>query len=199
MRSFFCVATAFLAAASVYAQSFTINTPSNAVVCQPLSIQWQGGVAPYYLSVLSGNDPTGSALENLGTVNGTSFIWKVNIAAGTSIDLTLRDSAGNIAQTAAFSINSGTDTSCVGQAVSGTAGTASATAAPTTGGTSGASTGTTATGTGTLTSKPGTSPSTTNTGTSSSSTKSSSAASSAKVAKIGTAGIIGAALAALLI
>jgi len=198
MRSLFCVATTLLAAASVYAQgSFSINTPSNVVVCQPILIQWSGGTSPYFLSVLPGNDPTGTALESLGTFNGTSFSWKVNIAAGTAIGLTLRDSNGNLAQTASFTVNPGTDTSCVGQAVSGSAGTASATPLPSVSGTTGGNTGTTAGTTGTQTTNTGTRPSSTASGSSASST-SSSGASPANVAKVGTAGIIGAALVALL-
>ncbi|KIL67593.1 hypothetical protein M378DRAFT_191606 [Amanita muscaria Koide BX008] len=194
MRSVLCVATTLLAAASVYAQSFTINTPSNVVVCQPLLIQWSGGTAPYFLSVLPGNSPSGQALESLGTFNGTSFSWKVNIAAGTSIDLTLRDSNGNLAQSAAVTINPGSDTSCVGQAVSGSAGTATATPPATSGSAGGTTAGTT---TGTQTTNAGTTPSSTGTGSSASSSKTN-GASPANVAKVGTAGIIGAALAVLL-
>jgi hypothetical protein len=210
MRSVFCIATTLLAAASTYAQnSFTVNTPANAVVCQPVLVSWQGGQSPYYLSVLPGNTPSGQALENLGTFNGTTFTWTVNIAAGTSIDLTVRDSSGQTAQTAPFTINAGSDSSCVGKAVSGSAGTGTAAAATSAGGataTSGSGSGTgggtgAATGGGagsTATSGAGgSSASSTSTSTSGSSSKSN-AASPANVAKVGVAGVAGAILAAFL-
>jgi len=196
MRSVFCIAVTLLAAASTYAQnSFSINTPANAVVCEPLLISWEGGLSPYYLSVLPGNTPSGQALENLGTFNGTSFTWTVNIAAGTQLDLTLRDSSGLIAQSAPFTINPGSDSSCVGNAVSGSAGTG--TAAATSGSGSGTGGGTGAGSTATS-SAGGSSASSTSTSTSGSSSKSN-AAYPANVAKVGAAGVAGAILAAFLV
>lgn len=76
------------------------------------------------LSVLPGNQPGAAALENLGTQTGSSFTWQTDIAAGesssrklfpssahplpgTSVGLTLRDSTGALAQSAAFLIQPG--------------------------------------------------------------------------------------------
>ncbi|KAG1747242.1 uncharacterized protein EDB91DRAFT_1117147 [Suillus paluster] len=86
---------------------FTINTPSNVVECEPTLISWSGGTAPYFLSILPGATPNGAALENLGQQNSTSVTWTCNIATGTSLGLTLRDSAGLVAQTAPFTVNPG--------------------------------------------------------------------------------------------
>ncbi|KAG2066652.1 hypothetical protein BDR04DRAFT_1106311 [Suillus decipiens] len=93
---------------------FTINTPVNVVECQPTLLTWSGGISPYYLTVvhLPGATPNGVALENLGQQNGTSVTWICNIASGQSIGLTLRDSSGSIAQTAPFTVNPGSSTSC---------------------------------------------------------------------------------------
>ncbi|KAJ3565329.1 hypothetical protein NP233_g7703 [Leucocoprinus birnbaumii] len=99
-------AVSVLAAVGAFAQSLVINTPANAVLlsfCSPLNV----------ISVLPGVKPTGTPLENLGTFTGDSFTWNVDIAAGTSIGLTLKDSTGAIAQSAPFTIQSSTDTSCL--------------------------------------------------------------------------------------
>ncbi|KAG6873927.1 hypothetical protein C0995_008966 [Termitomyces sp. Mi166 len=91
MKIFASLATLALTAASAVAQQFMINTP-----------------------ILPGSQPSAPALENLGQVQGNSFTWTVNIPAGTSIGLTLRDSTGNVVQSAPFTINAGNDNSCIG-------------------------------------------------------------------------------------
>ncbi|MEU1408398.1 hypothetical protein ABZ471_39925 [Streptomyces sp. NPDC005728] len=91
----------------------TINTPSNAVVCQPQLLTWSGGQAPYELTVQPGADPNGQPLRDLGQQDGTQYNWTVDIAAGTQVGLTLRDSTGTVAQSAPFTINPGPDNSCV--------------------------------------------------------------------------------------
>ncbi|KAF8638325.1 hypothetical protein AX17_002345 [Amanita inopinata Kibby_2008] len=154
--------------------------------------------------VLPGSDPSGQALVDLGQQQGTSFTWKVNVAAGTQIGLTIRDSNGSVAQTAPFSINSGSDSSCVGKPVSESTGPTGSGSAPSTGAPSGSTpAGSTAPTTRPATS--GTAPTTT-TGASSASRSSGSASASATtrnaavgtVAKVGTAGFVGVAVAALL-
>ncbi|KAF5381958.1 hypothetical protein D9615_004358 [Tricholomella constricta] len=117
-----------LAVSSALAQ-LTINTPSNPVVCQPLLLTWSGGTPPYFLVRISAQffhtksntcgfiiiEPNAPSLHDFGQVEGNSLTWTVNIAAGTSIGLTLRDSTGTTAQSAPFNINAGGDTSCVGK------------------------------------------------------------------------------------
>lgn len=78
-----------------------------------------------YFSVQPGNQPGAAALVDLGQQQGNSFTWTVNIAAGmclpsysfyfrlsivivgTSVGLSVRDSTGNIANSAPFNINAG--------------------------------------------------------------------------------------------
>ncbi|KII91076.1 hypothetical protein PLICRDRAFT_174401 [Plicaturopsis crispa FD-325 SS-3] len=115
---------AFLASSVIAAPaagaSLTINTPSSAVECQPTLLSWTGGTAPYFLVLIShyhvdrGNSPSSAPLEDLGEQKGTSYTWKTDVASGTSVGLTLKDSTGAIAQTAAFTIQQGS-TSCVGK------------------------------------------------------------------------------------
>ncbi|TFK75238.1 hypothetical protein BDN72DRAFT_758202 [Pluteus cervinus] len=119
MTAFARLATLAVMAIGALAQSFTINTPTNVVVCQPILLSWTGGVG----AIHDGNNPSAAAIEDLGPQNGTSFTWIVNVAAGTSIGLALRDSTGQSVQSASFTVNPGTSTSCVGQAPSGSAGT----------------------------------------------------------------------------
>jgi hypothetical protein len=214
MKSIF----ASLAAAAVFATSalaqLTINTPSNPVVCQPLLITWSGGTPPYYLSILPGNQPTAQALENFPTQTGTSLTWTVNIAVGTSIGFHIVDSTGASQDSAPFSILTGADTSCVGKNPSSSGGASSTesgtgaattsavvttTSAPATHAATTTAPGvTTTTGTSkpttTGTSKPATSGTTSAAGTTSS--KASGAIS--QNAQFGAAGVVGAAIIALL-
>ncbi|KAG5637162.1 hypothetical protein H0H81_005565 [Sphagnurus paluster] len=82
-------------------------------------------------SILPGNQPGAAALQTFPSSSATSLTWNVNIAVGTSIGLSLRDSTGAVAQSAPFTINPGSDTSCVGKPES------SGSEAPTAGQTSG--------------------------------------------------------------
>ncbi|KAK2460346.1 hypothetical protein APHAL10511_007735 [Amanita phalloides] len=206
MRPILSVAVALLAASAALAQnSFTINTPTNAVVCQPLLLAWQGGTRPYFLVVLSGNDPTGQALEDLGQQNGTSLTWLVNQPAGTALGLTLRDSTGLVAQTASFTVNPGSDSSCLGKAASTSAGGKPGTASSgtsnsaTSAATSPATTPAGSSPTGTSRTSGGTSvANTASSGTSAASATSTKNAALANAAQVGSVGIFGAALVALL-
>ncbi|KZS92525.1 hypothetical protein SISNIDRAFT_455747 [Sistotremastrum niveocremeum HHB9708] len=103
-----------LVASGVSAQIVTINTPFNVVECQPSLITWSGGTPPYFLTVEPGGQPQAPELQDLGTQQGTSFSWVVPFAAGQSLGLTIKDSVGNIGQTAPFTVGAGSNTACVG-------------------------------------------------------------------------------------
>jgi hypothetical protein len=196
----FSVVSLSLFIAGALAQ-FTINTPANVVECQPTLLAWSGGTAPYFLSILPGATPNGVALENLGQQNGTSVTWTCNIPSGTSIGLTLRDSSGLLAQSAPFTVNPGSTTTCTNTtsvssgptSVSSAAVPSGTTVTSGTHATSGVTTGTATT--------PGTSTfqtTSTTTGTTAASPAGSSSAASANIIRVGAAGIAGAAVAALL-
>ncbi|KAH7884733.1 hypothetical protein F5I97DRAFT_1891566 [Phlebopus sp. FC_14] len=186
MKTTFASLALFVAGALA---QFTINTPSNVVECEPTLLSWSGGTAPYFLSILPGSSPSAAALENLGQQNGTSVTWTCNIQAGTSLGLTLRDSTGAVAQSAPFTVNPGSSTSCLNTtslvpgptAASTPAGSSASTGATSAGATSKASsTGASSTG-----SSPSPSPST--------------GAASSNVVQVGAAGVVGAAVAAILL
>ncbi|KAJ3507014.1 hypothetical protein NLJ89_g6537 [Agrocybe chaxingu] len=217
MKSVFApLAAVLLAATSAVAQQLTVNTPLSVVVCQPLLITWTGGTPPYFLvrrnadfvigstltspSLLPGNEPSANAILDFGTLTTTQLSWNVNITAGTSLGLTLRDSTGAISQSAPFTVQSGSDTSCLnGGSTTSTTGGGGATT--TTGTTTGATTTappttTRATTTNGATTGTNTSPSTTTSGTGAPAQSTDAAYN--VVAKTGLAGAIGAILVALL-
>ncbi|KAG7089498.1 hypothetical protein E1B28_011178 [Marasmius oreades] len=171
--------------------SLTMNAPTNLVACQPVQIAWIGGTPPYFVSVQDGNNPSGTALQSFPQQNGTALSWTVNVQAGTSLVLQLHDSSGQTSKTAPIAVQPGSSDDCVGRSVSVSGG---GTGQPTNTNTQASTTGAgTATNTQTNT---GTTPTKTGTGTSATATSSSNAASSNF--EFGAAGIVGAALLALL-
>ncbi|KAJ6627879.1 hypothetical protein B0H10DRAFT_314741 [Mycena sp. CBHHK59/15] len=89
--------------------SFIVDKITKASTCEPTLLQWQGGVAPWMLVVLATDETT---LENLGTFKRTSFSWKVDFIAGTSVVIRALDSTGKSATSNRFTIQAGT-TNCV--------------------------------------------------------------------------------------
>ncbi|KAJ6511335.1 hypothetical protein C8R47DRAFT_1094706 [Mycena vitilis] len=81
------------------------NFAKPALTCTPFLIQWQGGKAPWTLSVLEASNS--AVLENLGTLKVTSFNWNVDLAAGTTFVIQLQDSLGAIATSQTLTIQSG--------------------------------------------------------------------------------------------
>ncbi|KAH9063843.1 hypothetical protein EDB87DRAFT_1600655 [Lactarius vividus] len=205
------IASAALFVAGASAQSLTVNTPLNVVVCQPLQISWTGGTAPYFLSVHPGAAPNDPALADFGTQQGTSFIWTaVNFPSGTSLDITLRDSSGLTSQSAPFTVQTGTDTACLNasssSSSSGSTSPATSLTTTATGSTPSVSIPTSTATIPTVTTTPATTkPSSSSTsssskpsGTSTSSSSSSSNAAMPTGVSYGAAGVIGAVVAAVL-
>jgi len=193
MKSYsFSLLFAALFVAGVSAQ-LTVNTPTNVVVCAPLTVTWTGGTPPYFLSVHSGNDINGTPLLSFPSTNTASVTWpQVNYTVGTSLDLSLRDSSGLNAQSAIFTVQAGAgDTSCLnGSATPATPATSNgATPAATTT----PSTGSTAASKATSTAPGGSS------GSSASTPKSTSNAAMATGATYAVAGLLGAVAAAVFV
>ncbi|KAH0833318.1 hypothetical protein J3R83DRAFT_12384 [Lanmaoa asiatica] len=193
MKTVFASIALFVAGA--FAQnSFTINTPSNVVECQPTLLSWTGGTVKFFIpsliqmwnSILPGSTPSGTAIESFPATNSNSYTWICNIASNTYIGFTVRDSTGAVAQSAPITINAGcmvfpslTGFVFVPGPTGATSAAATASGATTAG--ASASAGTTA-GSSASASTP------------SSTTKS---GASANVAQFGAAGVVGAAVAAL--
>ncbi|KAL5503859.1 hypothetical protein ACEPAH_7930 [Sanghuangporus vaninii] len=153
MKSFAAIALFASLAAQVYA--LTVNTPTSVVQCQPVLLTWTDGTAPYYPSIIPGGQVSASALKSFDSTSATQLTWTVDIAAGTSITVALRDSTGEQVYSDAVTIASSSDSSCVnssvtvsGSAASGSGATATGSAAASAS-TTGASGSTTRSATGT--------------------------------------------------
>ncbi|KAJ7023669.1 hypothetical protein C8F04DRAFT_1395829, partial [Mycena alexandri] len=85
--------------------SFIVNAvTSKASTCEPVLLQWQGGVTPWTLSIV---DDNGNLIENLGTSRTTSFHWTVDVQAGTVVAAQLIDSTGASATGNSFTVQPG--------------------------------------------------------------------------------------------
>ncbi|KAI0250265.1 hypothetical protein BJV78DRAFT_601554 [Lactifluus subvellereus] len=112
----FVVLTAFVA----LAYGYSVNTPTSAVVCQPLQITWstEGSSPPYYLSLIPAGQPYANALKQFPSQQGSSFTWeKVDLPPNTSFTVSLKDANGQQAYSAPTTVQGGSDTSCVNNEV----------------------------------------------------------------------------------
>jgi len=124
---FFSLAALFATVVST-ANALVVNTPTNAVQCQPLLITWdpQGSAGPFFLSVHPGDTPSAPALFSWDNLTGTSFTWVVTVAAGQNLGLLLRDNTGATSQSAPFPVQVGTtDCSASSSVVSTSSGSGS--------------------------------------------------------------------------
>ncbi|KAF5371859.1 hypothetical protein D9615_009566 [Tricholomella constricta] len=155
----FLVAAATLVSVVPRILALTINTPTNVVQCQPILLTWADGEPPYFLSAIPGGQPSAAAIKTFPNQNGNTFTWNVDLPAGTSITLSLKDNTGVQAYSDIVEIKGGSDSSCVNTsvAVSGSGGGAAPTAGNTSPPTNGASTTGGPAPTGSNTSKTGTS------------------------------------------
>jgi len=112
-RSTAAATLALLSSAYVLAQDLTIATPASLYTCQPVQLSWSGGTSPYFVYIIPGGDTT-SQLAQFGQMDGTTYTWTVDIAAGTSIGVGVTDANGVSQYSAPVTINAGSSTDCVG-------------------------------------------------------------------------------------
>ncbi|KAJ7666118.1 hypothetical protein DFH06DRAFT_1323260 [Mycena polygramma] len=87
--------------------SFIVDSVTKAALtCEPVLLQWQGGVAPWTLECAQIVDADGDLIENLGSFKGTSFHWTADVAAVVAAQVT--DSKGAIATSNSFTVQPGT-------------------------------------------------------------------------------------------
>ncbi|KAJ6598958.1 hypothetical protein DFH09DRAFT_1303528 [Mycena vulgaris] len=127
----FVISVAVVASLVPGIYGLTVNTPtsSSLVVCEPIALSWSDGTAPYYLTIIPGGDTSSAALKSFDSTSETSITWTVDIAAGTSISLAIKDSTGTVAYSDTVSIQSGSDTSCVSSSTAASSEDSTATAA----------------------------------------------------------------------
>ncbi|KDR76238.1 hypothetical protein GALMADRAFT_156343 [Galerina marginata CBS 339.88] len=139
MKSVFAsVAAALLLASSSVAQ-LMVNTPLSVVVCQPTLLSWTAGTPPYFLRYVQMRMTCDNTLISPVAFSPTtlSLTWIANFSVGTTLGLNLRDTTGTLVQSAPFTIQSGSDLSCLNasgssSSSSGSAGSAPPTTAPAT-------------------------------------------------------------------
>lgn len=134
MNSFARLAALAALVSSTFA--LTVDTPSQSglVACQPFLITWHDGTGPYYPTVVAPGP--GQLYKQFDQTDATSLTWKVDLPAGTVVNLGIKDSSGTQQYSATVTIVAGSDTSCL----NGASGSNSAsTGAPSTGAPTGAS------------------------------------------------------------
>ncbi|CAE6473238.1 unnamed protein product [Rhizoctonia solani] len=184
-----------LAGAAAAQSTMTVATPPSVVQCQPVQLSWSGGTAPYFPSIIPGQQAGSPALKEFPSQTGTSLTWTVDLIASTYITIQIRDSTGQLQYSSAVSIQNSADASCVNANISASA---SGGSTPTGGATSAAPTatspaGTTSSGTvRTATTVTGTTSAPTSTSTNN--TNSASMVTKGAFGVAGLAGLIGAAL-----
>ncbi|KAK0213410.1 hypothetical protein DFS33DRAFT_1288958 [Desarmillaria ectypa] len=111
----------FLLAISTTALSFSnesdlaVDTPCTLIQCNDTLLKWSGGLSPYYVFIVPGSDPDGPILEDLGEQDGTNVTWTVNLSAGTSVILAIRDSEAVSIQSDVVQIRNSTNSICLNE------------------------------------------------------------------------------------
>ncbi|PBK73246.1 hypothetical protein ARMSODRAFT_1014834 [Armillaria solidipes] len=128
----FLLATSTTALASSNESDLAVDTPCALVQCNETLLTWSGGSSPYYVlychlpfdamtqdlplhSIVPGSDPDGPLLEDLGEQDGTNMTWTVNLSAGTSVILAIRDSEAVSIQSDVVQIRNSTNSRCLNE------------------------------------------------------------------------------------
>ncbi|KAI5982027.1 hypothetical protein EDC04DRAFT_2546931, partial [Pisolithus marmoratus] len=131
MKFIALIATLVAAVPAVFAQ-LTVNTPCVSPLLEPTQLNWSGGQAPYYL--VPRGQPTATPIEQFPNQNGTSYTWMVDLQAGTTFNIALKDSTGLTAYSDIITVQAGSSTSCVNTSIQGGSATSGGTAASATSG-----------------------------------------------------------------
>jgi len=96
--------------------AITVDSPSASglVTCQPFLITWHDGTPPYYPTVVAPGP--GQLYKQFDQTDATSLTWNVDIAAGTPVNLGIKDSTGAQQYSATVTIVAGSSTSCLNAA-----------------------------------------------------------------------------------
>jgi len=115
MKSFLAIALCL--AASAFAQTpLMVNTPEVVVSCQPVNLTFTG-TGPFTLSVFFFPIDGQAAIIVFNKTNANSVVWLVNVPANSKLVLILLDGNGNTAESAGFTVGDGSST-CTGTSFS---------------------------------------------------------------------------------
>ncbi|CAE6392924.1 unnamed protein product [Rhizoctonia solani] len=113
----FAAASLFALASLVAAQvnDPSINSPASVVQCQPVQLSWTATKEPVWISVIEGGKPGSLPIEDFGqqTPGTKTLTWLVDIPAGRSVTMQVRDSAGAVAYSGNVIIQDSSDSKCV--------------------------------------------------------------------------------------
>ncbi|KAH6909118.1 hypothetical protein BKA70DRAFT_225471 [Coprinopsis sp. MPI-PUGE-AT-0042] len=97
--------------------SYAINRPE-LTQCETARISWPPTKGPYNVIVVAGDEPCGEPLKDLGDITQTFFDWKVDVPAGTVVELSVADSGDAEAWTGNITIKGGDNKACLSGASS---------------------------------------------------------------------------------
>jgi hypothetical protein len=92
--------------------ALSIDTPA-LTQCKDVKLNWDSTKGPYNLIVVHADDPCGDPIVDLGDHDGTSLTWKVNIPAGTKVQLSLEDATGEEGWSGKITVAKSNDDSCL--------------------------------------------------------------------------------------
>jgi len=110
------ILVALVAATGIFAQTADpqVNTPQGVTECEPVLLTFAGSSPPFTITVVPGGQAGAAPLTTIGSgLTGTSVTWNVNLPAGTSCTLVIRDSRGSTNESAIFSVLAGSSSSCL--------------------------------------------------------------------------------------
>ncbi|KAF7797105.1 hypothetical protein EIP86_008297 [Pleurotus ostreatoroseus] len=87
---------------------FQINTPGTEVQCVPTQFTFSGGSG-----VIQTPDANGAIEQEIDNIQSSPISWSTNITGSIQLGLTLRDSTGASAQSGVFTVQAGSDSSCL--------------------------------------------------------------------------------------
>ncbi|KAF9208353.1 hypothetical protein BGZ49_009045 [Haplosporangium sp. Z 27] len=88
------------------------NLPNPVIACLPVQLSWSGGTPPYFPSVVPAGQPDAAALVTFQQQDSLTLTWDVNLPAGSSVELDLKDSTGESVQSAPSTIQANPDMTC---------------------------------------------------------------------------------------
>jgi len=83
-------------------------------MCQSYTFDISGDSGPYYGFIVSGENPCGDALKEIGQITGNSYTWKVDVSipAGSTVMLAVENDSDVDGYSGKMSIQ-GSNTTCV--------------------------------------------------------------------------------------
>lgn len=95
-------------------QGLSVNTPQHVTQCEATTIQWNGGVGPYDLTI-SPPDSDPQNVVSFSGLTGRTFSWDTNKPAGSNLTIFLTDgNDGTLAQSSPFIVGPSQNDSCLG-------------------------------------------------------------------------------------